>query len=61
MCGGQEKCQFLKDLGIEHTIDYTAEKIRDRVKVITGGKGVGVAIDLVGGETLIECVKRCVA
>ena len=61
VCGGQDKCRFLKQRGVDHTIDYKTEKIRDRVKEVTGGKGVDVAVDQVGGQTLLDCVKRCVA
>ncbi|KAK3700606.1 hypothetical protein RRG08_032407 [Elysia crispata] len=57
VCGGQDKCQFLRDRGVDHTVDYRTEKIRDRVKEITSGKGVDVAVDQVGGETLLDCVK----
>lgn len=57
VCGGQDKSQFLKRKGVDHIIDYRTEKIRDRVKEITEGKGVNVAIDQVGGETLLDCVK----
>ncbi|GFR79599.1 quinone oxidoreductase-like protein 2 homolog, partial [Elysia marginata] len=57
VCGGQDKGQFLKHQGVDHVVDYKTEKIRDRVKEITGSKGVNVAVDQVGGETLLDCVK----
>ncbi|CAG5135526.1 unnamed protein product [Candidula unifasciata] len=57
ICGGADKCAFLKERGAQHTIDYTQEKIRDRVKEITQGAGVNVVMDHVGGDTLLECVK----
>ncbi|BFZ10762.1 hypothetical protein BsWGS_13801 [Bradybaena similaris] len=57
VCGGADKCAFLKERGAQHTIDYTRENIRERVKEITKGEGVNVVMDHVGGDTLLECVK----
>ena len=44
-----EKLQFAADLGADHLIDYTTEKLRDRLKELTGGRGVDVVYDPVGG------------
>ncbi|XP_059172549.1 quinone oxidoreductase-like protein 2 [Physella acuta] len=57
VCGGEEKCQFLKSRGADYTIDYSVDRIRDKVKEITQGGGVDVVMDQVGGETLLDCVK----
>ena len=36
-------------LGANHTINYTTQDLRERLKEITGGKGVDVVYDPVGG------------
>ena len=41
----------LKELGLDHAIDYRNEDFEESVKVITKGKGVDVALDAVGGES----------
>jgi NADPH2:quinone reductase len=51
--GSDEKAQLARAHGCEHPIVYTREKFVDRVKEITGGKGVGVAFDSVGKDTLL--------
>uniref|UniRef100_A0A0B6Z5Y9 Enoyl reductase (ER) domain-containing protein n=1 Tax=Arion vulgaris TaxID=1028688 RepID=A0A0B6Z5Y9_9EUPU len=57
VCGGVDKCNFLKERGANYTIDYTKENIRERVKEITKGRGVDVVMDQVGGDTLLDCIK----
>ncbi|XP_005092255.1 quinone oxidoreductase-like protein 2 homolog [Aplysia californica] len=57
VCGGQDKCNFLLEHGAAKAIDYTKESIRDKVKEYTGGQGVNVVMDQVGGDTLLECIK----
>ncbi|XP_002730540.2 quinone oxidoreductase-like protein 2 homolog [Saccoglossus kowalevskii] len=55
--GGPEKCALLKRKGADHVIDYTKESIREKVKEFTGGKGVNIAFDNVGGTSFTECLK----
>jgi NADPH2:quinone reductase len=45
-----EKLALCKRYGADETINYTSEDLRERVKEITGGQGVDVAYDPVGGE-----------
>lgn len=45
-----EKLAFAADLGADHLVDYTTENLRDRIKEITGGSGVDVVYDPVGGD-----------
>lgn len=45
------KVQKLKDLGADHVIDSSSEDVPERVKEITGGKGVDVVLDYVGPAT----------
>lgn len=44
-----EKLALCKRYGADETINYTTEDLRERVKEITGGQGVDVAYDPVGG------------
>ena len=48
--GGADKLAVAKRAGADHLIDYSREEIRDRVKDITGGRGVDVVYDPVGGD-----------
>jgi NADPH2:quinone reductase len=43
------KLAFCRDLGAVHTINYTTENLRQRVKDISDGRGVDVIYDPVGG------------
>ena len=43
------KLEVARKLGADHLIDYTTEDLRERIKDITGGKGVDVVYDAVGG------------
>lgn len=47
-----EKLERLKALGLDHGINYATEDFVSRVREITGGDGVHVIVDSVGGETL---------
>ncbi len=48
--GSPEKLDRLKTLGADHVIDRKAGDIAARVREITGGRGVDVVCDSVGGE-----------
>jgi NADPH:quinone reductase len=54
--GGPDKLAICKQHGADEVIDYTA----DRVLALTGGKGVDVVFDPVGGQAFEQCV-RCIA
>ena len=45
-----EKLEFTRQAGADETINYTETSLRDAVKELTGGKGVDVVYDPVGGE-----------
>jgi NADPH:quinone reductase len=45
-----DKLALAKERGADHQIDYTAQNLRERLKEITGGKGVDVLYDPVGGD-----------
>jgi NADPH:quinone reductase len=48
--GAAAKGALARERGAEDIIDYSCEDIRDRVNAITGGKGLDVCIDNVGGK-----------
>lgn len=59
--GGPEKVAFCRQLGAELAIDYRAEDFAPRVLEATGGEGVDVICDLVGGEVALRsfaCIAR---
>lgn len=55
-----EKLELAKQYGAEQTINYTNEDIKLRTKELTGGKGVDVIYDPVGGD-LFEQSLRAIA
>jgi NADPH2:quinone reductase len=57
--GSDEKAKLARAHGCAHTIVYTRENFVERVKEITGGKGVPVVYDGVGKETFpasLDCL-----
>jgi NADPH2:quinone reductase len=47
--GSPEKCALCETLGARRAIDYKSEDFVAAVKAATGGKGVDVILDMVGG------------
>jgi NADPH2:quinone reductase len=45
-----EKLALCKSLGADEVINYSEESLKDRIKEFTGGKGVDVVYDPVGGD-----------
>jgi NADPH2:quinone reductase len=57
--GSDEKAALAKASGCTHTIVYTRENFVDRVKELTGGKGVPVVYDGIGKDTFpasLDCL-----
>jgi NADPH2:quinone reductase len=57
--GSDEKAALAKANGCTHTIVYTRENFVERVKALTGGKGVPVVYDGVGKDTFpgsLDCI-----
>ncbi len=48
--GSAEKCSACEDLGAERAINYRDEDFVEVVNGITGGKGVDVILDMIGGD-----------
>jgi NADPH:quinone reductase len=58
--GSDEKAALAKANGCTHTIVYTRESFVDRVRELTGGKGVAVVYDGVGADTFfgsLDCLR----
>jgi putative PIG3 family NAD(P)H quinone oxidoreductase len=55
--GDEEKRVLCEKLGAERAINYRREKFLDVVKDATGGRGVNVILDIVGGNYLEDNVK----
>jgi NADPH2:quinone reductase len=47
-----DKARFARELGAGHVIDRKRETVAERVKDITGGRGVDIIIDPVGGPSI---------
>lgn len=58
--GSDEKLELARTYGAEFLVNYSREKIRDKVKEITGGAGADVIYDPVGGDVFDESM-RCIA
>jgi NADPH:quinone reductase-like Zn-dependent oxidoreductase len=50
--GNPEKCARALNIGAAHGIDYNAQDFVEEVKRLTGGRGVDVVLDMVGGDYL---------
>jgi len=58
--GGARKTDFVRGLGADHVIDYTATDFRGEVLKLTGGRGVDRVYDPVGGDVFAQSL-RCMA
>jgi NADPH2:quinone reductase len=50
----------LKELGLDHAVDYSQSGWVDAVRELTGGRGVDLAVDSVGGR-ILEGSVQCLA
>jgi len=58
--GSDDKAELAREHGCTHTIVYTRENFVERVKELTGGKGVPVVYDSVGKDTFpasLDCLQ----
>ena len=58
--GSDEKCAAAKAVGADHAINYKSQDFVEEVAAITGGKGVAVVLDMVGGDYVPRNMK-CLA
>ena len=57
---GDDKVSFLKSRGCKHVIDSSKESFKEVMKELTGGAGVNLVIDPIGGDVLDDSL-RCLA
>jgi len=50
--GSDEKLANARRLGAVETVNYRSERLSERIRMITGGGGVNVILDCVGGDVL---------
>jgi putative PIG3 family NAD(P)H quinone oxidoreductase len=58
-CGSDEKCRRAEALGASAAINYQTRDFVEEVKRLTGGAGVHIVLDMVGGDYLarnLECL-----
>lgn len=48
--GSDEKCAACRELGADHAINYRSEDFVAASKAATGGRGVNLILDMVGGD-----------
>uniref|UniRef100_A0A669PP55 Enoyl reductase (ER) domain-containing protein n=1 Tax=Phasianus colchicus TaxID=9054 RepID=A0A669PP55_PHACC len=48
--GSDPKCQLILANGASHAVNYSQNSLREQVTALTGGRGVNVAIEAVGGD-----------
>ncbi|MEY2959941.1 MAG: hypothetical protein RLZZ01_2509, partial [Actinomycetota bacterium] len=53
----EEKLDLCRARGADETINYSTEKLKDRAKELTGGKGVDVVYDCVGGPLAEQALR----
>lgn len=53
----QEKLDFAAQAGADEFIDYSKQPLKDTVKALTGGRGVDVVYDPVGGELAEQALR----
>ncbi|MDP6558857.1 MAG: zinc-binding dehydrogenase [Candidatus Binatia bacterium] len=57
--GNDEKCGRLRALGADKTINYRSKNFKQEVLDLTGGRGVDIVLEMVGGEVYnksLECL-----
>lgn len=57
--GTSAKAEQARAEGIENVIDLSTSSIVDEVSALTGGAGVDLVVDTVGGATFANCLSVC--
>lgn len=55
--GGPEKCALAREHGAHEAIDYRSDGWSEQLKTMTGGRGVDVIVDPVGGAPAKEALR----
>jgi NADPH2:quinone reductase len=51
-----EKLERLKELGLDHGINYANESFVERTRELTDGRGADLVLDSVGGQNLVDSI-----
>jgi NADPH2:quinone reductase len=57
--GSDAKCDACRALGAEHAVNYKTADFNEVVKAATGGRGVDVILDMVGGDYVERNIRAC--
>jgi NADPH:quinone reductase-like Zn-dependent oxidoreductase len=57
--GGAAKCEWLRAHGVDQPIDHREGRVAEAVAEATGGRGVDLVLDPVGGRGLADSVALC--
>jgi NADPH2:quinone reductase len=57
VAGSQDKLEFCTRYGADHVMNYRADDLTARITEITGGRGVDLIYDPVGGDTAATALK----
>ena len=57
--GSDDKCAACLKLGATHAVNYTSADFAEVVKAATGGRGVDVILDMVGGDYVERNIRSC--
>lgn len=57
VCATEDKSSIVRDRGAWATVTYGKQDLAAQVKTVTGGKGVSIIIDSVGGDLFKEVTK----
>ena len=52
-----EKLALCRERGADETINYSTENLKERAKELTGGNGIDVVYDCVGGDTAEQALR----
>jgi NADPH:quinone reductase-like Zn-dependent oxidoreductase len=55
--GSDEKLERAQELGAEAVVNYSAEDLAVRARELTGGRGVDVVMECVGGDVLVASLE----
>ncbi|MFQ5865841.1 MAG: medium chain dehydrogenase/reductase family protein [bacterium] len=50
-CGSETKVEFVKNMGVQHVINYRTQNFEKEIRKINDGGGVDLIMDSVGGST----------
>ena len=57
--GSEDKCAACLKLGAERAVNYASADFTEAVKEVTGGRGVDVILDMVGGDYVERNIRAC--